>query len=45
LPALAPPCSVDIFFIDWEKPRKVLAKGAAREEGARQLEGISMAGR
>lgn len=25
---------MDIFFIDWEKPRKVLAKGAAREEGA-----------
>jgi len=25
-------CSVDIFFLDWEKPRRVLAKGGGREE-------------
>uniref|UniRef100_A0A383WB01 Meckelin n=1 Tax=Tetradesmus obliquus TaxID=3088 RepID=A0A383WB01_TETOB len=24
--------SVDIFFLDWEKPRRVLAKGGGREE-------------
>lgn len=28
------PCSVDVFFLDWEKPRRVLAKGGAREEAA-----------
>jgi hypothetical protein len=26
------PCSVDIFFLDWEKPRRILAKGGGREE-------------
>lgn len=26
--------SVDVVFIDWEKPRRVLAKGGGREEGA-----------
>jgi hypothetical protein len=25
-------CSVDIFFLDWEKPRRILAKGGGREE-------------
>ena len=24
--------SIDVFFLDWEKPRRVLAKGGAREE-------------
>lgn len=23
---------VDVFFIDWEKPRRVLAKGGGRED-------------
>jgi hypothetical protein len=27
-----PPHSVDIFFLDWEKPRRILAKGGGREE-------------
>jgi hypothetical protein len=33
---LPPPplLSVDVFFIDWEKPRRVLAKGGGREEAA-----------
>lgn len=26
--------SVDIFFIDWEKPRKILARGGGKEESA-----------
>jgi hypothetical protein len=26
------PRSVDIFFLDWEKPRRILAKGGGREE-------------
>lgn len=29
-----PTHSVDVFFIDWEKPRRVLAKGGGREEAA-----------
>ena len=36
-PARPPGCpaaSVDVFFIDWEKPRRVLAKGGGREEAA-----------
>lgn len=27
-----PSHSVDIFFLDWEKPRRILAKGGGREE-------------
>ncbi|GBF95222.1 meckelin [Raphidocelis subcapitata] len=26
--------NVDVFFLDWEKPRRVLAKGGAREDAA-----------
>jgi hypothetical protein len=26
--------SVHVFFLDWEKPRRVLAKGGGREEAA-----------
>lgn len=29
-----PTPSVDVFFLDWEKPRRVLAKGGGREEAA-----------
>jgi hypothetical protein len=26
--------NVDVFFVDWEKPRRVLAKGGGREDAA-----------